>query len=67
LRLPDPAVAVAGEPWTAAASREASARVVAEFARAAGGREIAWNDRTALLGIRLLCRARLALPSPSTG
>jgi hypothetical protein len=67
LRLPDPPVPGPGEDWTATASREAAARVVADLERAGGGREIAWNDRTALLGIKVLCRARLALGRTATG
>lgn len=67
LRLPEPPAAGGDEDWTAAASRAASARVVADLARAGGGREIAWNDRTALLGITLLCRTRLPATRAATG
>jgi hypothetical protein len=49
------------EYFVSAASRKASEDVVRDMARAAGGHEVAWHDQTALLGLKTLCRIRLAM------
>lgn len=49
------------EYFVSAASRKASSEVVRDMARAAGGHEVAWHDATAMLGLKALCRIRLAM------
>jgi hypothetical protein len=49
------------EYFVSAASRKASSQVVRDMARAAGGHEVAWHDATAMLGLKALCRIRLAM------
>jgi len=49
------------EYFVSAASRKASEDVVRDMVRAAGGHEVAWHDRTAMLGLKALCRIRLAM------
>jgi hypothetical protein len=55
------------EYFVSAASRKASADVVHDMARAAGGHEVAWHDSTALLGLKSLCRIRLAMAAHGVG
>jgi hypothetical protein len=61
LRLRSGGAARGDEYFVSAASRKASADVVHDMARAAGGHEVAWHDTTALLGLKALCRIRLAM------
>jgi hypothetical protein len=62
LRLRSGGGAVRGDGYfVSAASRKASEDVVRDMARAAGGHQVAWHDHTALLGLKALCRIRLAM------
>lgn len=61
LRLRSGSAARGDEYFVSAASRKASEDVVRDMARAAGGHQVAWHDHTALLGLKTLCRIRLAM------
>lgn len=63
MRLRAPATARDGEYFVTAQSRRAAAQVVRDLTGAAGGTTVAWDDRPALLGLRTLCRIRLAMPA----
>lgn len=67
LRLRSGGAARGDEYFVSAASRKASAEVVHDMARAAGGQEVAWHDATALLGLKTLCRMRLAMAAHGVG
>lgn len=68
MQLRDAPAAPANESFVSTHSREASARAMDDMAKAAGGRRIAWYDRTAMMGLQLFCATRLAgLQTPSAG